>query len=248
MSINKKMITAQNLAEKLDLSVETIWRYTREGKIPFIDLGNRQYRYKLEEVVKSLASSRVRETGNEYTEDSEDFTYEDYLELPEELGYQFEVLEGTLIKEPSPNVLHQRVSRRLHRILEDYFWEVDPEGEVFAAPLDVTLSDNNVVQPDLFFVAGIQKKIIKENRIDGSPILAVEIISPYNIRKDRLRKMQIYQNSGIENYWILDPAEKTMECFALRDGIYALLASGMDEDILEHPDFKGLSIELGDLW
>ncbi|HBI26378.1 MAG TPA: DNA-binding protein, partial [Peptococcaceae bacterium] len=44
MAMNKELITAQALAEALDLSVETIWRYTREKKIPCIELGNRQYR------------------------------------------------------------------------------------------------------------------------------------------------------------------------------------------------------------
>jgi len=47
MSENKEMITAQVLAKELNLSVETIWRYTRENKIPFIELGKKQYRYKL---------------------------------------------------------------------------------------------------------------------------------------------------------------------------------------------------------
>ncbi len=244
----KELITAQDLAEELNLSVETVWRYTREKKIPFIDLGNRQYRYKVDEVIDSLSGSKVKETGAEYKNDNRNFTYQDYLELPREVGYQFEVLEGTLIKEPSPNVLHQRVSRRLLRILEDYFKEVDPEGEVFNAPLDVTLSEHNVVQPDIFYIAGNMKEIIKEKRIDGSPMLVVEIISPNNKRKDRLQKMRIYQNAGIENYWLVDPAEKTMECFVLRDGIYALLVAAMDEDVMEHADFKGLTINLGELW
>jgi len=244
----KELMTAQDLAEELNLSVETVWRYTREKKIPFIDLGNRQYRYKVDEVIDSLSGSKVKETGAEYKNDNRNFTYQDYLELPREVGYQFEVLEGTLIKEPSPNVLHQRVSRRLQRILEDYFKEIDPEGEVFNAPLDVTLSEHNVVQPDIFYIAGNMKEIIKEKRIDGSPMLVVEIISPNNKRKDRLQKMRIYQNAGIENYWLVDPAEKTMECFVLRDGIYALLVAVMDEDVMEHADFKGLSINLGELW
>ena len=248
MATNKEMITAQALAEELNLSVETIWRYTREKNIPFIDLGSRQYRYKLDEVVKYLAGSTVMETGTDYKNDNKDYTYQDYLKIPGEIGYQFEVLEGTLIRDPSPNVMHQRVSRRLQRILEDYFSKVDPEGEVFDAPLDVTLSDYNVVQPDLFYIASTQNKIIKEKRIDGSPILVVEIISPYNTRKDRLQKMRIYQKAQIENYWLVDPAEKTLECFAFRDDIYALLAAGMDEDVLEHPGFKGLSIALGELW
>ena len=51
MAPEKELITAQALAKALDLSVETIWRYTRENKIPYIELGKRQYRYKLDEVI-----------------------------------------------------------------------------------------------------------------------------------------------------------------------------------------------------
>jgi len=247
MSGNKNLITAQVLAEELDLSVETIWRYTRENKIPFIELGKKQYRYKLGDVIKALSGSIVKERRVDY-EIKKDFTYQDYLKLPEEPGYQFEVLEGDLIKEPSPNVMHQRVSRNLQRILEDYFYKVDPEGEIFDAPLDVTFSDITVVQPDLFYISGSQKNIIKEKRIDGAPLLVIEILSPYNPRKDRLQKMQIYQNAEIKHYWLVNPEERTMECFVLRDDAYTLLASGMDNDIVEHPDFTDLSISLKKLW
>ena len=61
MTINKELITAQVLAEALDLSVETIWRYTRENKIPFIELGSRQYRYNLDDVIKALSGSTIQE-------------------------------------------------------------------------------------------------------------------------------------------------------------------------------------------
>ncbi len=253
MSENKGIMTAQSLADELDLSVETIWRYTRENKIPFIELGKKQYRYNLADVIRALTGSLVGESKTDYRTETKanikgKFTYQDYLELPEETGYQFEVLEGNLIKEPSPNVMHQRVSRRLQRILEDYFSERDPKGEIFDAPLDVTFSDITVVQPDLFYISSIQDKIIKENRIDGSPELVVEILSPYNPRKDRLQKMQIYQKAHIKHYWIVDPEERTLECYVLRDGAYTLLASGMDEDVVNHPDFIDLSISLKKLW
>jgi Uma2 family endonuclease len=249
MPDDKELITAHVLAEKLNLSVETIWRYTRENKIPFVELGKKQYRYKLADVIKKLTVSKVKESKTDYkTENKKNFTYQDYLKLPEEPGYQFEVLEGILIKEPSPNVMHQRVSRRLQRILEDYFSKVDPEGEVFDAPLDITLSDITVVQPDLFYISGTQNRIIKEKRIDGSPVLAVEILSPYNPRKDRLQKMQIYQKARIKHYWLVNPEEKTLECFVLRDDGYTLIASGMDEDTVEHPEFKDLVISLEKLW
>jgi len=51
-----------------------------------------------------------------------------------------------------------------------------------------------------------------------------------------------------EHYWLVDPEEKTMECFALKDGLYALIAAALEEDVLEHPDFPGLTIKLGPLW
>ncbi len=250
MSDNKELITAQVLAEALDLSVETIWRYTRENKIPYIVLGSKNYRYKLADVMRSLTDPTVQENVVEYKEQDSNkkLTYQDYLLLPEESGYRFEILDGILIKEPSPNVMHQRVSRRLQRILEDYFWKVDPDGEVFDAPLDVTFHDITVVQPDLFYVSGEQKLIVKDARIDGPPTLIVEVLSPSSVRKDRLQKLRIYQEGQVQHYWLVNPQEKTLECFSLQNGVYALVAAGMDEDLMEHPEFTGLLIALGDLW
>jgi Uma2 family endonuclease len=249
MSGDKELITAQTLADTLDLSVETIWRYTREKKIPYVELGSKQYRYKLADVLGALTVSTVQEKKNDYsTEDKKRYTYQDYLELPDEPGYRFEILDGVLIKEPSPSVMHQRVSRRLLRILEDYIWQVDPEGEVFNAPLDVTFHDITVVQPDLFYVSQKDKSIVKDARVDGPPALVVEIISPSTSRKDRFKKLQIYQRAQVQHYWLVNPEAKTLECFSLQNGVYALVAAGLDEDVVEHPGFPGLSIALEPLW
>ncbi|MBT9134379.1 MAG: hypothetical protein DDT37_01671 [Firmicutes bacterium] len=247
MPTEKELIPAQTLAHALDLSVETIWRYTREKKIPYVELG-KQYRYKLAEVIAAL-SGAVQEKAAAYTtEPTKKYTYQDYLEMPEEPGCRFEILDGILVREPSPNVMHQRVSRRLQRILEDYFAVADPQGEVLDAPLDVTFHDISVVQPDLLYVAAGQKMIVQDTRIDGPPTLAVEITSPASRRKDRLQKLLIYQKAKVQHYWIVDPEERTLECFALRDGVYALLACGMDEETVEHPCFAGLTVELKRLW
>jgi len=251
VSSDQELITAQALAKELNLSVETIWKYTREKKIPYIELGNKQYRYILKDVVRALSGLKIKEKPGTYvyqTEPIKEFTYQEYLRLPEEPGYHYEVLEGTLVKEPCPNVNHQRVSRKLQRILEDYFWKHDPEGEIFNAPLDITLNETTVVQPDLFYISGKQKDIIKETRIDGTPELVVEIMSSPGSRKDRLQKLQIYLKAGVKHYWLVNSDERTMECFALRDGVYALVAAGMDEDTIQHPDFTNLSISLKNLW
>ncbi len=249
MSGRKELITAQTLAEALDLSVETIWRYTRENKIPYVELGRKQYRYKLDQVIGALSGAAVREKETGYSADLEKrYTYQDYLEMPEEPGYRVEILEGILVKEPPPNVVHQRVSRRLQRILEDYFWKSDPEGEIFDAPLDVTFQDITVVQPDLLYISGKQKQIVKDARIDGPPALVVEILSPSSTRKDRLQKMQIYQKAHVHHYWLVDPVEKTLECFALREGLYTLVATGMEDEVVVYPNFEGLSVDLSVLW
>ena len=248
MAAPKELMTAQALAGALDLSVETVWRYTRENKIPCIELGARQYRYKLDDVIKALSAAAVQENADQYEiKPANKLTYQDYLKIPDEPGYRFEILDGILIKEPSPNYIHQRVSRRLQRILEDYFWRVDPAGEIFDAPLDVTLLEFNVVQPDLFYISG-EQNILKDTRIDGSPALVVEVLSPSNGRKDRLQKMRVYQEAQVQHYWLVDPQEKTLECFAWRDGVYALVASGMEDHVVEHPNFAGLLIALKALW
>ena len=171
-----------------------------------------------------------------------------FLKLPEEPGYQYEVLEGNLINEPSPNVLHQRVSRRLQRLLEDYFWEQDPEGEIFSAPLDVTIDKINILQPDLLYISGKKQHLIKKNRIDGPPQLVVEIISPYSVSRDRVQKTKIYQQAEVKHYWIINPNKKIFECFALKNSAYTLTVSAMEEDVIEHPEFPNLIISLKKIW
>ncbi len=243
------LINAHRLAEALDVSVETVWKYTRENRIPYVKLGERQYRYRLEEVLAVFGDRGVRESPGEYQVESEkEFTYDDYLNLPDEPGHRFEVLGGMLVREPSPNVMHQRVLVTLLRIVDDYFQEIDAGGETLCAPLDVTLGEKTVVQPDLLYVASDQQDIVEEKRIDGAPHLVVEILSRSHPRKDRLQKLQIYQRAGVPHYWIVDPDQRTLECFSLRDGIYALVAGGMDDDVVCSPDFSGLRVSLDNLW
>lgn len=255
MQVSEELITAQALAEALSLSVETIWRYTRQKRIPYIDLGNRQYRYNLAAVMASLSTSPIGslyERRAEYHLDDgsalRKLTYQDYLQLPEEPGYRYEILDGILVKDPPPIVIHQRVLRRLIRVLEDYFVDTDPDGEVFLAPLDVTLGAHTVVQPDIFYLAGGQEGYVQRERIDGPPTLVVEILSPSTSRKDRLSKSRVYQQAGVPHYWLINPEEKTMECLALKDDLYAIVAGGMDDDVVDPPNFSGLSIELRKLW
>jgi excisionase family DNA binding protein len=249
MSGEKDLITAHELAKELDLAVDTIWRYTREKKIPFVELGGKQYRYRKADVINSLSVSKVGESLANYGDGGDHkMTYREYCDLPAETGYRYEVLDGILVRDPSPNVAHQYVIPELWLILREYFRSTDPEGEVFVSPLDVTIGNYTVVQPDLLYVAKQQSAIIRKERVDGVPTLAVEVFSPSSGRKDRMQKMGLYQKAGVEHYWLVDPEAKTIECYSLHDGLYARVAGGMDDEVVEHPELAGLKIDLSKLW
>lgn len=244
----EKLLTAQELSEILNLSVETVWRYTRQKKIPAVELGEKQYRYEKNAVLAALAGKKsngmfVKEEHPSYVKQG-GYTYEDYLKLPEEPGYRYEILEGYLVKEPSPTKHHQRISAVLFRQLADFFDSFDPEGELFFAPLDVTLTMHNVVQPDILFISGSNKQDKYEERIDGPCDLVVEVMSRSNRRKDRLQKMEIYRKAGTPHYWLADPDENTLEAFVLKGENYSLISAGSTGDRFTHPDFPGLELDL----
>lgn len=237
-------MTAHELAELLNLSVETIWRYTRQGRIPVVELGAKQYRYRKDDVLAALiGSGLVKEESSYYSKQGE-YTYDDYLKIPETPGYRYEILDGWLFKERSPSLNHQRVSGALFLQLAAFFHRHDPGCDVLCAPVDVTLGSKTVVQPDILYVSSARREIVREERIDGPCDLVVEIMSPANRRKDRLRKMEIYRRAGVPHYWLVDPDENTLEAFVLKDGLYTLVFAGGPGDEFSHPEFPGLNLDL----
>ncbi len=247
MGSSEELITAQELADAIGLSVDTIWRYTREKRIPFVKIGSRQYRYNKEEVLKALAGDAAaiaREEPTSYRPHKK-LTHEDYAALPEEPGFRFEILDGMLTRDPSPSLHHQRVSKRMYRLLEDYFKEVDPGGEVFYAPVDLSLSEYYVVQPDLLYWPG--SRLAKYTPVDVLPELIVEVVSPSTSRKDRVIKLNHYQAAGVPHYWILDPEGGFIEVYELKDGHYVSVARAAGGDF-SHPSFPGLSFNIEKLF
>ena len=243
----KKMISAQELAGILGFSVDTIWRYTREHRIPYIEIGHRQYRYIEADVLNALSKNTnriVREKTSEY-EYGQKLTYEDYAKIPSEPGFTLQLIDGLLIREPTPTYHHQRISRRLQQVLIAYFAEIDPEGEIFNAPLDVYLNEYTVVQPDLLYLPSTRPA--QNNPVDSLPELIVEILSPSTARNDRIKKLNSYQQAGILHYWIVDPHDGLIETYELREGNYVSIAR-FAEDVFHHPSFPGLSFDVGALF
>lgn len=169
------------------------------------------------------------------------YTYADYYGINGDKRY--EVMEGTLVMVPAPNIRHQRVSSKiLHRL--GNFVSDNNLGEIFNAPTDVVLPDDVVVQPDILFICKEKADIIKEQAIMGAPDLIVEILSPSSIFNDSVRKREIYQRFGVKEYWLVFPDEKAIEVMTLEDGIYRELCSAKEEGTVRSKLLQGFEVDL----
>jgi len=145
------------------------------------------------------------------------YNYEDYLHLPED-GKRYQIIGGKLFRMPAPVPYHQRVSRNIEFILHSFVKERDL-GEVFDAPCDVVFSNEDVVQPDIFFISKEREYIIGDKHIRGAPDLIVEILSPRSDYLDRKVKVELYVEYGVKEYWLVDPDRKEVEVLILtREG------------------------------
>lgn len=169
------------------------------------------------------------------------YTYQDYLNTPDDIRY--ELIEGGLIMTPAPIPRHQRISGRLEFELRKFVTENDL-GEVFDAPTDIYLDDEDVIQPDILFIPKERLDIIGEKNIQGAPSLAIEILSESTVYRDRVQKKKLYARFGVKEYWIVDPEEELMEVYVLKDNTYALFNTYTKDATLTSPLFQGLKIDL----
>lgn len=151
------------------------------------------------------------------------WTYEDYYRLTDDKRY--EVIDGELIEmAPAPYYQHQRILVKLLTLLNSYI-EKKNMGHVTCAPVDVRLDDTNCVQPDIFYIANENKKIIKKKGVFGSPDLVIEILS-HSKKRDRKIKYKLYEKFGVKEYWIIDPDKREIEVFVLEGDRYKLFMKG----------------------
>jgi len=167
------------------------------------------------------------------------FTYEDYLYMPDDKRY--ELVEGGFWVAPAPDYEHQTVAANLFRELDQYVRQ-HKLGEVRFAPLDVVLSDENVVQPDLLFIPKERSFIITKKNISGAPDLVIEIISEGTGHHDRQVKRKLYAKYGVKEFWLVDPDKKTIEVLSLGKTGYKSL--GVYREELRSALFKDLALDL----
>lgn len=142
--------------------------------------------------------------------------------LPE--GTLAELINGTIYMSPSSLSRHQIVLNRINFRVQQFF-ETNQKGDVFIAPLDVYLdNDQNAVQPDLIVVLKNTEIIVEQDgHIHGVPDLLVEVLSKGNNKHDLITKKDLYEKFGVKEYWVVDPETKLAMIFSLQDGKYRLI-------------------------
>jgi Uma2 family endonuclease len=179
------------------------------------------------------------------------YTYADYLKW--DFKERVELIMGKLFKmSPAPNSRHQKISMRLSTLLDNFLDE--KECDVFAAPFDVrfprkTRDDKDiitVVQPDLCVICDSSK--VDEKGCLGAPDIVVEILSPSNNVVELNNKFDLYESSGVREYWIVSPQDDTFVINTLVDGKYQTSRPKTTGSKVTSSVLPGFSIDLSRLF
>jgi Uma2 family endonuclease len=175
-------------------------------------------------------------------------TYDEFLLFPDD-GKRHELIDGEHYVTPSPNIRHQRISKRLLVLIDTWLRE-HPLGEIFYAPLDVIFSNLDVVEPDLLYVSNESAAaLLAGQHVTGTPDLVVEIASPGTRKRDETIKRRLYERSGVTEYWVIDPDIDLIRIYRRAGDRFARAVelSREADEVLTTDLLPGLEIRLADV-
>ena len=167
-------------------------------------------------------------------------SFDEYCALPE-TNLPHELIDGELRIPAAPNRRHQEISANIHEALRNHV-RAHGLGRVLYSPVDVVLDRQRplVLQPDILFVSRARSGILSD-KVYGAPDLVVEIFSPAGELFDRTEKAAFYAQSGVREYWLVDPASETIEVRRLEPSGQEVLGVFRRGDTLRSrilPDFS----------
>ena len=180
------------------------------------------------------------------------YTYREYREWDD--TERWELIDGHAYNmTPAPSRIHQEICGELFRQFANFL--TDKTCRVYSAPFDVRLPEGNeadddivtVVQPDLSVVC--DRSRLDDKGCKGSPDLIVEVVSPSTARKDLKEKLLLYEKSGVREYWIVDPAAKTVMVFHRNETkVFGRPDIYTEEDRIRVGIFPELTVELNSVF
>ncbi|MDE7186725.1 MAG: Uma2 family endonuclease [Lachnospiraceae bacterium] len=131
--------------------------------------------------------------------------------LPE--GERAELIDGEMFMMASSMFTHQSLLIWISVKIGQYITEKKGSCEVIPAPFAVYIADDrhNYVEPDIIVVCDQEK--LDEKGCHGAPDWIIEIVSPSSKYMDYVRKLTLYQNTGVREYWLVDPGRRCITVY-----------------------------------
>jgi Uma2 family endonuclease len=175
------------------------------------------------------------------------FTYEDYITW--DTDERYELIDGVpYLMSPAPTRTHQSILVALTRKFANYL--NDKSCNVYISPIDVRLNpegeDDTVVQPDLVVVCDESKE--DEHGIVGAPDLVLEILSPYTASYDMGEKLDKYIESGVKEYWIVDPDSRSVRVYIRKEDLSFEINKYGSEATVPVAILSGLQIDMKEVF
>lgn len=146
------------------------------------------------------------------------YTFEEFCELIPE-GVKADLIEGVIYMASPDNLEHHSIYLWLSVIISCYLEEKEILGRLFGSRIAFRINMENSPEPDIAYIRPKRMHLLRSGYVEGPPDLAIEIVSLESAIRDYEKKRQQYEAAGVQEYWIIDPLEQTMVCFARgRDG------------------------------
>lgn len=178
------------------------------------------------------------------------YTYADYFSW--KFQERVELLRGKIMNmSPAPSRLHQSLSSFIGTKIINYLQF--KSFNVYYAPFDVRLTRNKndkniitVVQPDICVVCDETK--LDERGCNGAPELVIEILSPGNSKKEMGIKFELYEEAGVQEYWIVDSTEKVIWQYHLENNQFTNHKPLIEDDTIQSKVITGFTMDLFELF
>lgn len=205
------------------------------------------------EIIRMVSCSKrdivSEEAANYNIKDKSMLSYEEFLELIQKSDSRYEYIDGEACCLVSPSYDHQIIVDEIY--VNFHNWFKGKKCRPLTSPLDVTLVKSkgniNVVQPDIVVVCDTDK-VDSERKYRGLPALVVEVLSGSTRKRDKVKKLDLYMQTGIKEYWIVDPEKKGIFVYTFEDQNIKADDIFLGDSVVKSYTFEGLEIRLKEIF
>ncbi len=190
---------------------------------------------------------QLREQALDYRYEGKKVSYEEFMDIYEKSELRMEFIDGEIILLASPSFEHQRILGDLHVMFKEFL--KGKKCKTLMAPFDVhfhkpEIKDPDVCQPDLLIACDLEETVNEKGRYMGTPALVVEILSPSTRSKDMVKKLNTYMLSGVKEFWLVDPSQKTIIVYSFNESSIESHNVYKNGEKAESRAFEGLTAAL----